>query len=43
MEMAPENVDDAVAREIFNSETAPQKSESNKLDEEGVQLSIFDD
>ena len=38
-----ENVDDAIAKEIFNSNPEPQKPESNKLDEEGVQLSIFDD
>ena len=43
MENIPESVDDAVAKELFLSEKEPQKSDPNKLDEEGVQLSIFDE
>jgi len=43
MESVPESVDDAVAKELFLSEKEPQKSDPNKLDEEGVQLSIFDE
>lgn len=38
----PENIDDAVAKELFNA-GASEKASSNKLDEEGVQLSFFDE
>ena len=38
-----ENVDDAIAKEIFLSDPQPSKPDPNKMDEEGVQLSIFDE